>query len=80
MPNSRKRLLSLCQSAWRQKMRSEAEPAFHDLSVVSHRYLVGFVSCYVALIVRLGLDGVFPLAFSYVSFFPAIIVTAYFVG
>lgn len=44
------------------------------------RYSVAVLSCLVALLIRLGLDGVFPPGFPYVSFFPAVFVTAYFAG
>lgn len=44
------------------------------------RYAVAVVSCVVALAVRFGLDSVFPPGFPYVSFFPAVIITAYLAG
>ena len=44
------------------------------------RYLVALIACAVAVLLRLGLDGVFPPGFPYLSFFPAVIITAYLVG
>lgn len=44
------------------------------------RYALAVVATLVALVVRLSLNNWFPPGFPYVTFFPAVVITAYFAG
>jgi len=44
------------------------------------RYALAVLIAGLSFLLRLGLDGVFPPGFPYVTFFPAVVVCAYFLG
>ncbi|PHY17315.1 sensor histidine kinase [Caulobacter sp. BP25] len=46
----------------------------------STRYALAVLIAALSFLLRLGLDGLFPPGFPYVTFFPAVVVCAYFLG